>query len=178
MVTQERAREIWAYRSYSGVFLVTPEEDRFIREHTKTMGEDAIWADALLKIANGGVEDRSLEGVGNTLVASCYHFIGHPPEPFSADEEIDLAKELEDGPVDLPRFAQRLREKLAEILKDVAGVDSTRFWQMIDAIGFWSGAHAGAWPYMTESDRRRYLGWALDLARRGRMPAVTEASSC
>jgi hypothetical protein len=46
MVTQERAREIWAYRSYSGVFLVTPEEDRFIREHTKTMGEDAIWADA------------------------------------------------------------------------------------------------------------------------------------
>ncbi|MCL4722863.1 MAG: hypothetical protein KJZ90_01110 [Rhodocyclaceae bacterium] len=178
MVTQERAREIWAYRSYSGVFLVTPEEDRFIREHTKTMGEDAIWADALLKIANGGVENLSLEGVGNTLVASCYHFISHPPEPFSADEEIELATALKDGPVDLPGFAQRLREKLVDILGEVAGADSTRYWQMIDAIGFWTGAHVGAWPYMTESGRRRYLAWALDLARRGRAPAVTEASPC
>ncbi len=178
MVTQERAREIWAYRSYSGVFLVTPEEDKCIREYVNTMGENAIWADALLKIANGGVEDLSLGGVGNSLVAACYHFIENPPEPLTQDEENNLAQELKDGPVGLPRFAHRLREKLIEISKAVAGVDSTRFWQMIDAIGFWRGAHVGVWPYMNEADRRRYLSWALDFARTGKAPAVTEVSPC
>lgn len=166
MVTQERAQEIWQYRSNFGNFAVTPEEARYIREVWKSMPGHTCWADALLRIAKGGNgEDVSLDNVGDTLVVACYRFIEQPPEPLSKEEERELASLLEDGPSGLPMFAQSLRQKLIEISREVANVDSTWFWWMIDAIGFWRDAHVGAWPYTTETDRRRYLGWALDFAR-------------
>jgi hypothetical protein len=173
MVTKERAQEIWRNRSYFGTFLISPEEDRFIREVWATMPGHTCWADALLKIAKGGNEEfASMEDVADVLVVACYRFIEQPPEPFSREEERELASLLADGSRGLPMFAARLRQKLIEICRAVANVDSTRFWQLIDAIGFWRDAHDGAWPYTTDTDRRRYLTWSLEFARKAN-PEVT-----
>lgn len=165
MVTKERAREIWQTRSAFGMFAVTPEEDRYIRHVWESMPGNTCWADALLRIANGGTDDLSLEGVGNSLVAFCLCFIERKDVPISREEEKKLALTLLDGAAGLPLFAQKLRQLIAELLGAVNGFDSSRYWKLIDAIAFWRDAHEGAWPFMNATDRRRLLNWALDHAR-------------
>ncbi len=125
MVTQERAQEIWQYRSNFGNFAVTPEEARYIREVWKSMPGHTCWADALLRIAKGGNgEDVSLDNVGDTLVVACYRFIEQPPEPLSKEEERELASLLEDGPVEegVQRAgADEAAMRVSEILAQEAG---------------------------------------------------------
>lgn len=174
MVTKERAREIWQTRSAFGMFAVTPEEDRYIRQVWETMPGHTCWADALLRVANGGTDDLCLEGVGDTLVATCLRFVEQKDVPISREEEREFASTLLDGAVGLPWFSEKLRQLMLKLSVAESVFDSTRYWQLIDAIGFWRGAHVGVWPYMTESDRRRYLDWALNYAKE----AVSGGASC
>lgn len=57
----------------------------------------------------------------------------------------------------LVQFNRALR---AAVCKLRAGVDSSPFWALIDAIGFWEDTTPGRWPYMTEERAEVLLVWA------------------
>lgn len=57
-------------------------------------------------------------------------------------------------------FRAVLHQSVVECLSDPA-FDSSPYWGLIDAIGFWDGAHPGRWRYMGEEQRQRWIAWSL-----------------
>jgi len=68
-----------------------------------------------------------------------------------------------DGDGNLCMFNWGLRQCVCDCSAK-PGFDSTPFWTLVDAIGSWSDAHPGRWPYMNEEGHLRSIGWSMDYA--------------
>lgn len=78
------------------------------------------------------------------------------PADFVDDEiHAELVRTLiEDG---LVQFGCALRSSISRLRP---GADSSVFWSLVDAIGFWEDAKPGRWPYMTNERAEVLLSWA------------------
>ncbi len=94
-----------------------------------------------------------------------------PPTLF-ADPEVHstLSNVLErEG---LVQFNRTLRAAVTQLRP---GVDSSPFWALIDATGFWEDTTPGRWRYMTEERAEVLLGWCASYIA-GQLSLADESS--
>jgi hypothetical protein len=108
--------------------------------------------------------------VGDLLVQSCIDFINEPVNRlilgFAELERLTglLTRPHPNRPLQLNLFSQAFRALICRGFDLVGNFDSTRHWQLVDAIGFYCDSIPGRWPYTQEPDSVRYLVWSRDYA--------------
>ena len=108
-----------------------------------------------------------LAHVKSTLISACSSFASSQliRQQLGSAHAARLAAALSNAALDggLTAFRSVLHTGLVECLR-VPSFDSTPYWEMIEAINLWSGAHPGAWKHMTDDTRQRWIAASLEKA--------------
>lgn len=100
-----------------------------------------------------------LQSTERMLQDVCICFVGMQHGAVLSNDQSARLLSVLDQPHGLIAFSRELRPMIRP-----GRFNTAPFWGIIDALGFWEGAHPGVWPYMSDSGWNRYLDWAEELA--------------